>query len=322
MQNKASEHELTNTSVALEDVQDQFGGKDTKVDLRSADLSKHDSPCKNQHREQRQKAEKTSNGKKKSYVKPKRSKSVEDRRLVKQSLKASIGVDSLQMSNDDLALVFKDCASEKAENSQSFKVARAHMRAGGFSPYPSKKKSAENDNKMTKKSKKKEEAKTDRRIYDCSEDEEDFIETKNGLLDDSPPPISPWGKHGTGGRELSMDLASLSELGGVDTEYEDLKSPVSAERPILRSLMKHSNETKRSMRNLGRESIRDIRESLMKKQHMVKRGVRFEEHVDFKDISRLGKSAIDDLFYNSADLADFRQEAFLEECGLDPAEYM
>jgi len=50
----------------------------------------------------------------------------------------------------------------------------------------------------------------------------------------------------------------------------------------------------------------------------VRKGcVRFSDAVDAKEISRLNESAVDDLFYNSTDLAEMRYSAFMFECGLE-----
>jgi hypothetical protein len=51
------------------------------------------------------------------------------------------------------------------------------------------------------------------------------------------------------------------------------------------------------------------------------RGVRFADEVDINDYSRFRASVFDDLFYASTDLAEFRYEAFMEEAGLDIADY-
>jgi hypothetical protein len=76
-----------------------------------------------------------------------------------------------------------------------------------------------------------------------------------------------------------------------------------------------------SFRNLGENAGRDISASLAVKKQLSKQGVRFSDHVDEKHISVLHKSAIDHMFYASTDFAEFRYEAFMEQCGLDPNEY-
>ena len=52
-----------------------------------------------------------------------------------------------------------------------------------------------------------------------------------------------------------------------------------------------------------------------------KKHVRFADEIDVKQFSRLGISVFDDMFYASQDLAEFRYEAFMEEAGLDMADY-
>jgi len=117
-----------------------------------------------------------------------------------------------------------------------------------------------------------------------------------------------------GGR--ACDGAAIGREASINLDSSPIGSPASSpEKPPLRTLLK----TPRGIRS---GSIRDIAKSLAVKTCMAKQGVRFRDEVDTKVISRLRRSAIEDLFYNSTDMADFRQEAFLEECGLDPSEFM
>jgi hypothetical protein len=51
------------------------------------------------------------------------------------------------------------------------------------------------------------------------------------------------------------------------------------------------------------------------------RGVSWADEIDVKQFSRLGASHFDDMFYASGDLAEFRYEAFMEDAGLDMADY-
>lgn len=290
-------------------------GKDTSSTILSHDTS--DNPARLRSRKPRSANSPKGDMRKRSYLKPKRSKSVEDRKSVKAALKATIGSDSTQLSNDNLEILSKDISEEKAKNAEYLKVARAHVIGGAFSPMPGEKKKI----KKVTNAKKKHKKKTDRPIYDSSDDEDNDGRTMTGLLEDSSNTASTWGVCSS--REPSMDLESLGDLAGIgrsdETRYD---SPTNSTPTRLRSLLKQPKGSKKSLQNLNRESVRDIRKSLATKKHMVKQGVRFDEHVDSKDISRLRKSAIEDLFYNSTDLADFRQEAFLEECGLDPSEFM
>jgi hypothetical protein len=52
-----------------------------------------------------------------------------------------------------------------------------------------------------------------------------------------------------------------------------------------------------------------------------KKQVRFADEVDINQFSRFGASLFDDLYYASNDLAEFRYAAFMEEAGLDIADY-
>ncbi|KAG7367458.1 hypothetical protein IV203_030129 [Nitzschia inconspicua] len=53
----------------------------------------------------------------------------------------------------------------------------------------------------------------------------------------------------------------------------------------------------------------------------IDRHVRFQDEVEENEISRLRQSMIAELFYASEDLAEFRYEAFMEEAGLDIADF-
>jgi hypothetical protein len=50
-------------------------------------------------------------------------------------------------------------------------------------------------------------------------------------------------------------------------------------------------------------------------------GAHWADDVDSKHIYVLRKSCIDGMFYTSTDLAEFRYEAFMEECGLNPNDF-
>lgn len=76
-----------------------------------------------------------------------------------------------------------------------------------------------------------------------------------------------------------------------------------------------------SFSNLSHRSINDLSCSLEVKKKMSSEGIRWSDRVDTKRISTIRKSCFDNMFYSSEELADFRHEAFMEECGLDPAEF-
>jgi hypothetical protein len=60
---------------------------------------------------------------------------------------------------------------------------------------------------------------------------------------------------------------------------------------------------------------------LNKRLATINRTVRFQDEVEENEISRLRQSMIAELFYASEDLAEFRYEAFMEEAGLDIADF-
>jgi hypothetical protein len=53
----------------------------------------------------------------------------------------------------------------------------------------------------------------------------------------------------------------------------------------------------------------------------IGRSVRFQDEIEENEISRLRQSMIAELFYASEDLAEFRYEAFMEDAGLDIADF-
>lgn len=56
-------------------------------------------------------------------------------------------------------------------------------------------------------------------------------------------------------------------------------------------------------------------------QAQLEKQVRFEDEVQLNEISKLRRSMLEDMFYASEDLANFRYEAFMEELGLDMDEF-
>ena len=81
------------------------------------------------------------------------------------------------------------------------------------------------------------------------------------------------------------------------------------------------NSLRQSFASLNDQSISDLSAVLDVKKQLSSRGVKWAEDVDTKQISMLRRSAIDDMFYTSTDIAEFRHAAFMEECGLDPADF-
>ena len=65
----------------------------------------------------------------------------------------------------------------------------------------------------------------------------------------------------------------------------------------------------------------DIRRSLAMKKSLSDREVRFSDDVQIQEIAKYSSSVLDDLFYDDDQLSNFRYEAFMEKCGLDPESY-
>jgi hypothetical protein len=72
---------------------------------------------------------------------------------------------------------------------------------------------------------------------------------------------------------------------------------------------------------MNEKSIGDLTAALSVKKKLGSEGVQWADDVESKHISVLRKSCIDDMFYTSTELSEFRYEAFMEDCGLDPNDY-
>jgi hypothetical protein len=82
-----------------------------------------------------------------------------------------------------------------------------------------------------------------------------------------------------------------------------------------RSVSQNTEQEEGYTRDLLTRGVSDI-----KKQISV-REIKFADNVEVNEIARLQESAIDFCFYSEDDLSNFRYEAFMENCGLDPAEF-
>jgi hypothetical protein len=83
-----------------------------------------------------------------------------------------------------------------------------------------------------------------------------------------------------------------------------------------------NTEQEGSSRDLSREgSIRNLTRALGIKKQMSLSGIQFADNVEVNEISRLQESAIDFCFYTEDELSNFRYAAFMEDAGLDPADY-
>ena len=108
--------------------------------------------------------------------------------------------------------------------------------------------------------------------------------------------------------------------------------------PKVSPRMRKSSPIKVSMKSLSKKSLAQILEhkependgsitdlssgeKSIQVENFVGTGIRFADDVEVNEISRLRDSIITDMFYGSEDLAEFRYEAFMEEAGLDIADY-
>jgi hypothetical protein len=56
-------------------------------------------------------------------------------------------------------------------------------------------------------------------------------------------------------------------------------------------------------------------------QRGVQRNISFCDKVEKKVVERIPRDSFHDVFYDDDEIAEFRHQAFMEECGLDPAEF-
>jgi hypothetical protein len=101
------------------------------------------------------------------------------------------------------------------------------------------------------------------------------------------------------------------------TSEEPRKSSFKSRRSFARS----GNDPRQAFANLNERSIGDLTAALSVKKKLGSEGVQWADSVCSKRISILRKSCYDDMFYTSDELSEFRHEAFMEECGLDPNDF-
>jgi hypothetical protein len=73
--------------------------------------------------------------------------------------------------------------------------------------------------------------------------------------------------------------------------------------------------------NTKEGSIRDLTRVMGVKKQMSMRGIKFADNVEVNEIARMRESATDLCFYSENSISNFRYEAFMEDCGLDPADF-
>mmetsp|Transcript_17920 Transcript_17920/g.50848 ORF Transcript_17920/g.50848 Transcript_17920/m.50848 type:complete len:131 (-) Transcript_17920:3480-3872(-) len=102
-------------------------------------------------------------------------------------------------------------------------------------------------------------------------------------------------------RDQSISIASLSG--------DDGPKKVSRDKRMMDSF------------SLGNGSLGNLRKSIAMKKQMAKSGIQFNDNVDVMRISFMSNSVADICFWTDDELADFRHEAFMEECGLNSEDF-
>ena len=80
-------------------------------------------------------------------------------------------------------------------------------------------------------------------------------------------------------------------------------------------------ELQSSFNSLDEHSVHNLNSAVTKKSDRALRWKRNSSLVSEKRISFMRKSMVDDMFYTEEEIADFKYEKFMEECGLDPSEF-
>ena len=135
-----------------------------------------------------------------------------------------------------------------------------------------------------------------------------------------------------GGGKLGSFLSKGTVSEGTEAEIADNHSVVSGASMGSLSISKRSGaERSRAEKGLSdktktpssKSPNQDDENSItMEEVAQGEKKFRFGEYNEVFEISYLPESVIDDLFWSSDELAEFRYEAFLEEAGLDIDEYM
>jgi hypothetical protein len=123
----------------------------------------------------------------------------------------------------------------------------------------------------------------------------------------SSPHRSPAGTLNVGTLQQAMNLIRISPLAKLQDDTSD--SSLSEIGALMRSPLVVKALTRASA--LANE-IRETGHGPKQKNE-----VRFADEVELNEISFMRKSLLEDLFYGSEELAEFRYQAFMEQAGLD-----
>jgi hypothetical protein len=96
-------------------------------------------------------------------------------------------------------------------------------------------------------------------------------------------------------------------------------------KPISKERRKKELERFRKSFKMEEDVVTNLKSCLMvKKEAGDVDSVRWRESTEIVEIMRFSKvraSCWDDCYYTEDELADFKYEAFMEECGLDPSDF-
>jgi hypothetical protein len=146
-------------------------------------------------------------------------------------------------------------------------------------------------------------------VIKSSDDEDDILHQQNEQSD----LLSPLGV--TKKKKLNLsNIVSKGEDGNFLTQRQTItvslkKNQRHSLTEILSSPEVGTNDD--SIGSLG-QSASDV---------FSPRGVRFNDEMDVNQFSKLGNSVLNEIFYASDEIAEFRYHKHMEDCGLDPEDF-
>ena len=141
----------------------------------------------------------------------------------------------------------------------------------------------------------------------------------------TPPKTRGKGEHPNSPRNQEQDQVTPSQ---IRKSLSEKGSPLTAGQRASLSLVFSPRTSgvgrkRASLTQINETKVLDQIQGIMKKENKdaVDKSVRFEDEIQLNEISRLRRSMLEDMFYASEDLANFRYEAFMEELGLDNEDF-
>ena len=138
------------------------------------------------------------------------------------------------------------------------------------------------------------------------------------LRNESTDLVSPLGT-----MRRKINKSSLSKLKMDDDMLSAMLSP---RQPVRVSLRKNQRKTLTEILSSPESAAKAFDDSIGSLSHSTElvepgSGVRFSDEMDVNQYSKLGNSILNEIFYDSSEIAEFRYEKHMEDCGLDPNDF-